>query len=284
MSPLRLTIGLLAVSPSVVAAQADPPARFLAASAYDHTRHRLVLFGGLGLADKVLGDTWEWDGARWNQLTPATVPPARGGHAMAFDPIRRVVLLFGGAGDDEPFDDLWAFNGVTWKAVPFDNGPVSRIAAQMFWNPDRRAIQLLGGQAMTGRLNDLWEWNGSKWTLLSGSAAPIAASENRAITSAREALMKSELRNLVTAQEAFFADNNRYAKDMAEMKEYGWAPGDDITIEMTRADDNSWSATATHSEEAGGSCMIYVGQRPPSFPEDLEEGSPRCTGFKQADG
>jgi hypothetical protein len=71
---------------------------------------------------------------------------------------------------------------------------------------------------------------------------------------------------------------------MAEMKEYGWAPGDDITIELTRPDDNSWSATATHAAVTGGTCMIYVGARPQSFPGDLEEGSPRCTGFEHADG
>jgi hypothetical protein len=48
-------------------AVAAPPARSMHALAYDPTRGRLVLFGGLGQAGP-LDDLWEWDGERWSAV------------------------------------------------------------------------------------------------------------------------------------------------------------------------------------------------------------------------
>jgi hypothetical protein len=46
-----------------------PSPRWSAAMAYDVARQRIVLFGGgrNGRPFGSLGDTWEWDGARWEQ-------------------------------------------------------------------------------------------------------------------------------------------------------------------------------------------------------------------------
>ena len=38
------------------------------AMAYDRVRGRLVLFGGFSESTAPLGDTWEWDGARWTEI------------------------------------------------------------------------------------------------------------------------------------------------------------------------------------------------------------------------
>ena len=39
------------------------------AMAYDGARGRLVLYGGFGAGPSALEDTWEWDGARWTEIT-----------------------------------------------------------------------------------------------------------------------------------------------------------------------------------------------------------------------
>lgn len=47
-----------------------PSPRWVHAMAYDQARQRVVLFGG-GLGGRpfnALGDTWEWDGARWTEI------------------------------------------------------------------------------------------------------------------------------------------------------------------------------------------------------------------------
>ena len=65
-----------------------PPARYGNAMAYDPSRQRTVLFGGLGWTSNGtidLGDTWEWDGASWIHVSNAG-PSPRHGHGMVYDP------------------------------------------------------------------------------------------------------------------------------------------------------------------------------------------------------
>lgn len=50
--------------------EAPPPRRRGAAAAYDAGRDRVVLFGGNTSAG-LLGDTWEWDGAGWENILPS---------------------------------------------------------------------------------------------------------------------------------------------------------------------------------------------------------------------
>ena len=73
---------------------ARPPALPVGGLAFDVDRETLVLFGGYTpITHVVLSQTWEWNAAAgWKQLYPATVPPARGMTAMAYDeaPTRRV--------------------------------------------------------------------------------------------------------------------------------------------------------------------------------------------------
>jgi hypothetical protein len=52
-------------------ASPDGPApRAMGYIAYDRKRDRIVLFGGRRGWPDDLNDTWEWDGARWRQVTP----------------------------------------------------------------------------------------------------------------------------------------------------------------------------------------------------------------------
>jgi hypothetical protein len=59
--------------------------------AYDESRDKVVLFGG-ALGDDIFGDTWEWDGNRWQSLTPIHKPPARCCHALTYDSVQKKVF------------------------------------------------------------------------------------------------------------------------------------------------------------------------------------------------
>src|SRR5262245_26789082 len=63
-----------------------PGPRINHAMVYDSVRGRVVLFGGIARDNtSEYGDTWEWDGFRWERV--ATNGPApRSKHAMAYDP------------------------------------------------------------------------------------------------------------------------------------------------------------------------------------------------------
>jgi len=82
--------------------------------AYDAARRQVVLFGGVNPNSGVLlNDTWVWDGSNWTQKSPQTSPPAREGHAMAYDIARGRVVLFGGLDAKmNTLNDTWLWDGI----------------------------------------------------------------------------------------------------------------------------------------------------------------------------
>jgi len=67
--------------------------------------------------------------------------------------------------------------------------------------------------------------------------------------------MKSDLRNMVTAEEAFFADSSKYTATISQMK-YSNTTGVNAPTITTGA--GYWSATTTHTQLAGSTCGIGV--------------------------
>ena len=83
--------------------------------------------------------------------------------------------------------------------------------------------------------------------------------------------MKSDLRNLVTAQETYFADNVTYASVITNLN-YGQSTGNTLTVTAGTA--TGWSATAKNSATAK-TCGIFVGTATPPITGQIE-GSPVC--------
>ena len=82
---------------------------------YDSLRKVIVLFGGLGNSG-TLKDTWEWNGTTWTKQTPATSPPARAHHAMAYDAKRQVVVMVGGQAAAS-LKGTWEWDGKNWVDI-----------------------------------------------------------------------------------------------------------------------------------------------------------------------
>ena len=78
---------------------------------------------------------------------------------------------------------------------------------------------------------------------------------------AYQAEMKSDLRNLVTAEEAYFGDHHRYGvwADFMKDKSYYASAGDTIEIEVV--DTTAWHARA-RNYSSDKECGIWVGTRP----------------------
>ena len=75
--------------------------------------------------------------------------------------------------------------------------------------------------------------------------------------------LKSDLKNLVTAQEAYFADHETFAGDLASLDSL-FAPTTGVTIAILDADADSWTGRATHAaltsgSYAGADCVAVVG-------------------------
>jgi hypothetical protein len=131
--------------------------------AFDEDRKRTVLFGGDALGPTSLGDTWEWDGNAWTQMTDIG-PSPRLGHAMAFDGLAHQMVMFGGEDRKSTFGDTWAWDGSDWTQLA-DGGPVPRRNHTLSFDTGRARLVLFGGvSAAETLLGDTWEWDGVEWT------------------------------------------------------------------------------------------------------------------------
>jgi prepilin-type N-terminal cleavage/methylation domain-containing protein len=74
------------------------------------------------------------------------------------------------------------------------------------------------------------------------------------------AQMKSDLRNLATAQEAFFYDSSYYTTSIPSLG--GFAASSSVTLAVNEATAGGWSATATHAQ-VGRECYLYSGTAAP---------------------
>ena len=84
------------------------------------------------------------------------------------------------------------------------------------------------------------------------------------------ATMKSDLRNLVTAEEAYFADSLRYTTDLGAAYRMSTGIGGP-TIALTA---DGWTATVSHKSTTK-TCAVYVGST--ALAPAVKEGEPRCT-------
>ncbi len=82
------------------------------------------------------------------------------------------------------------------------------------------------------------------------------------------AAMKSDLRNLVTAEEAYFADSATYTHTPDLSSSYG------VTFTLGRVTKTGWSATATHTD-TDLVCGIFIGTELAPV-QGGKEGEPLC--------
>lgn len=150
----------------------SPPQRRGAAMAARGSN--VVLFGGAtdrgppNFGDRYLGDTWEWDGATWTELSPPSSPSPRASSAAS---LGATVLLQGGVGDGAGgtgggggggspppapvgLDDTWSWDGTTWTRLE----PQARPAAGGF------SMAALGQRAVVVGRGKEWVWTGQDWS------------------------------------------------------------------------------------------------------------------------
>jgi type IV pilus assembly protein PilA len=82
--------------------------------------------------------------------------------------------------------------------------------------------------------------------------------------------MRSDLRNLATAQEAYLSQYGQYGDDIAVLNS---PPSSGVTITLT-AVPGGWSASASHAA-ATGSCALFYGLATP-VPPAAQEGQIAC--------
>lgn len=97
----------------------SPSPRYGHSMAYDSDRGVTMLYGGqtgFAFGASPLGDTWEWDGTNWRQLS-ITGPPARTFVKMVYDKDRQKCIVFGGYNGSQFLGDTWELGAVPVPAL-----------------------------------------------------------------------------------------------------------------------------------------------------------------------
>ncbi len=139
-----------------------PPARAEACMVYDSARRRLVLFGGYSVvAGKRtrFGDTWEWDGKTWEQVSTSG-PSPRNGAAMTYDAAHQCVILFGGSGG--PSGETWIWDGKNWREIKSARSE-GRFNSVMAFDEAHQQVLRFGGWIGETRVGDTWIFDGMSW-------------------------------------------------------------------------------------------------------------------------
>jgi type IV pilus assembly protein PilA len=99
----------------------------------------------------------------------------------------------------------------------------------------------------------------------------FANGKERAMVSA----MRSDLHNLVTAEEAYFSNGMQYYNGPLPDPSFSYNVSENVTITLQNVSASGWGATATHSGSTR-TCAVYVGTGGPIAPA-TQEGIPTCT-------
>lgn len=85
--------------------------------------------------------------------------------------------------------------------------------------------------------------------------------------------MKSDLRNLATAEEGFFYDSAFYTSSLAALNNFSSSSG--VTLTVVQATPGGWSARATHAQTPR-QCVVFEGTASALAPATVE-GRITCT-------
>jgi len=150
------------------------------AMAYDDAHGKIVLFGGVdGTTYEFRNQTWVWDGQNWQQMQPKASPPARYGHAMAYDAVLKKIVLFGGYGENGDLNDTWTWDGASWTEVNGSVSPMARSGHAMAFDAKHGELVLFGGFHSEGPptwFSDTWLWDANGWHLAPSGTPPAARS------------------------------------------------------------------------------------------------------------
>ena len=70
------------------------------------------------------------------------------------------------------------------------------------------------------------------------------------------ASMRSDLRNLATAEEGYYFSHDAYSSDLTQL---GFNPSSGVTITFGEATASGWSARSTHQLASPINCAMFVG-------------------------
>ncbi len=162
----------------------SPPPTYAPSLTTDSADGAVILFGG-AWAKGAFGQTWEWRGSGWTNLTGSltVAPAARLWVASADDPWDAGVLVFGGYDDNATyFSDTWLFHAGTWTNLTpgLSISPGRLIEASLLQEGGEQGLVLAFGSSVSGggvpsENPSTWVWRSGKWVNASATVSNAPA-------------------------------------------------------------------------------------------------------------
>lgn len=141
-----------------------PSARYDEGLTYDSADGYVLFFGGwnpYGACGNVQGDTWQFKGGVWTQLSPSSSPSARQEVGLSLDGSLGHPLLYGGwAGtcgvSRTYYQDTWEWIGGSWTQLLPSSAPAARGGHGMTFDSADGYTILQGGFGVGSYLADTW--------------------------------------------------------------------------------------------------------------------------------
>ena len=152
-----------------------PEVRCLLTGAFDHTRRKMVIYGGQ--RSGFLDDLWAFDLAlrTWENFTISPRPSGRL-FASSFVDNAGQFIVFGGSSSQGNLNELQSFNFQTrqWTKLNPANPPAKRNGALTAYIEGENKLIVFGGLGDNGYLNDVWELSNPASVVTTVSAASYA--------------------------------------------------------------------------------------------------------------
>ena len=127
---------------------------------YDASLGRTILFGGCDESTgAIYGDTWQYDGNDWIEVTPAQSPTARFRGSMEYDSNRSRTVYYGGFDGTSSLTETWEYAGGDWVLSGQATTPNPSTECFSAYDAQRSRLVIFGGFGGSF-LDETWELTG----------------------------------------------------------------------------------------------------------------------------
>lgn len=141
--------------------------------AFDAARNQIIM---LGLDNSTATLMYAYDAAagKWNQVTPAALPPCVNEGALTYQDTNQTLLYTGGVCTNATgVDDSYEWDGTTWNKLTLVSPATRLFGAAMAFDQQRQVAIMFGGSPVVGLpANETWTYGSLVWITLSDFTRP----------------------------------------------------------------------------------------------------------------
>ena len=151
----------------------DGPAVSKPLLAYDAERNQVIM---LGLDNNTATQMYAYDAGagKWNQVTPATLPPCVNEGMLGYQGSNKTVLYTGGVCTNATgVDETYEWDGTTWNKITLNASATRLFGAGLAYDDSRQLVTMFGGSPVVGQpVADTWIYTAQTWLTLSDFTRP----------------------------------------------------------------------------------------------------------------